>query len=219
MSFTRHRPLISLVVGAALPLGGIAGTARAASDNHELTAAATVALSVSPPVVRLAQASPGSAGRETPAAQAAPTSQAPDVHTQQMTEGLWTVTCRQTGSQPKSCSAILRVLQDPNQQLVLLWQIDRAADGTIQTIMQTPTGVLVQKGVDLKIGDDIVARLDYFACVPQNCEASGKIDEALGKKLAIATEVTVTVHARDGRDVHFRFSVKGLDKALEAVRS
>jgi invasion protein IalB len=132
----------------------------------------------------------------------------------------WAVTCREVvgGKTPKTCTAALRVVQ-PNQQLILLWEIGRGNDGVVRSVIQTPTGVFVQKGVDLKIGDAVVGKLDYVACVPQNCEASGPLDTALVNKLAAAGEATVTIHARDGRDVHFKFPVKGIDKAVAALSS
>jgi invasion protein IalB len=140
------------------------------------------------------------------------------VRTESLSFDQWRVTCREVSGQPKACSALLRVVQ-PNQQVVLLWEIGKGKDGAVHSVMQTPTGVLVQRGVDLQVGEETVGKLDYVSCVPQNCEASGKLDDGLADKLAKAGEVTVTVHAKDGRDIHFKFPVKGIDKAVAAVRS
>jgi invasion protein IalB len=132
----------------------------------------------------------------------------------------WTVTCQEmvAAGAKRTCSAALRVV-DNKQQLVILWQIEPAKDGKIQALMQTPTGVMVQKGVDLKIGDATIGKLEYSACVPQNCEAAGAMDDPLIKKIEKASEMVVTIHARDGRDVHFKFPLAGVDKAVAAVRS
>jgi invasion protein IalB len=132
----------------------------------------------------------------------------------------WTVTCREVVGKEanRSCSAALRVT-DSQQKLVILLELARAKDGKIQALMQTPTGVLVQKGVDLKIGDVAVGKLDYATCVPQNCQAAGAMDDPLLKKITAASEMIVTVHATDGRDVHFKFPLAGADKAVAAVRS
>ena len=134
--------------------------------------------------------------------------------------GRWVVTCQDNAkaSTKHNCGASLRIV-DNNQQVVILWEIGRSADGALRASMQTPTGVLVQKGVDLKIGDTQVGKFNYAACVPQNCEANGALDEALVKKMAAASEMMVTIHARDGRDVHFKFPVNGIDKAIAAIRS
>ena len=132
----------------------------------------------------------------------------------------WTVTCREklASGAKKTCSAALRVV-DQNQQLVILWEIGRTTDGKIEALMQTPTGVMVQKGVDLKVDDAKVGKLSYAACVPQNCEADGALDDPLIKKIVSAAEMVVTIHAKDGRDVNFKFPLKGIDKAMAAVRS
>ena len=132
----------------------------------------------------------------------------------------WTVTCQEVvgAEAKKTCSAALRVV-DSQQKLVILWEIARAKDGKIHAIMQTPTGVMVQKGVDLKIGEAAVGKLDYDACVPQNCEATGAMDDPVIKKMMAAPEMMITIHAKDGRDVHFKFPLAGIDKAVAAVRS
>ena len=132
----------------------------------------------------------------------------------------WTVTCRVAASEnaKRSCSAALRIV-DNQQQLVILWEIGRGTDGGIKGSMQTPTGVMVQKGIDLKVGESRVGKLEYSACVPQNCEAAGAMDNAQIKTMAAASEMVITIHAKDGRDVNFKFPMKGLDKALSAIRS
>lgn len=132
----------------------------------------------------------------------------------------WMVTCQERlSSDPKkSCTAALRVL-DQNKQLVILWQLDRTADGKLAFIMQTPTGVMVQRGIDLNIGDKKIGQFAYNACVPQNCEADGSIEDPLIKTLTAASDMMVTIHAKDGRDVHFKFPLAGIDKAVAAVRS
>lgn len=159
-------------------------------------------------------AAPAAAPKADPKAEATPS-----VRTETTTFDRWIVTCREVpGKQPKACSAALRVVQQ-NQQLIILWEIGRGNDGVVRSVVQTPTGVFVQKGVDMKVGDAVVGKLDYVACVPQNCEANGVLDDALGKKIGGAEEVTFTIHAKDGRDVNFKFPVKGFDKALAAVRS
>ncbi len=134
--------------------------------------------------------------------------------------GRWTLTCQETGApgDKRNCAAAIRVV-DNNQQVLIFWEIGRAADGGLKASMQTPTGVLVQKGVDLKIGDAAIGKFAYAACVPQNCEAGGALDEALVKKMTAASEMMITIHARDGRDVNFKFPVNGIDKALAALRS
>jgi invasion protein IalB len=132
----------------------------------------------------------------------------------------WTVTCQEVvgAEAKKTCSAALRVV-DKEQKLVILWEIAQAKDGKIRAVMQTPTGVMVQKGVDLKVGEAQIGKFDYAACVPQNCEATGPMDDPVIKKIEKASEMMVTIHAKDGRDVHFKFPVAGIDKAIAAVRS
>jgi len=156
-----------------------------------------------------------------PAAQQLAANQPADAaHTETRVYDRWTVTCRSMENEKarRACSAALRIVNN-QQQLVILWEIGRGADGRIRASLQTPTGVMVQKGVDLKVGEARVGKFDYAACVPQNCEAGGAMDGTQIKKMAAASEMTITIHARDGRDVNFKFPMKGLDKAMTAVGS
>lgn len=132
----------------------------------------------------------------------------------------WTLTCREVAGAkpPKTCAAALRVV-GTDKKLVLLLELTRGKDGAVEAVMQTPTGVLVKKGVELKIGDKVEGKLDYLACVPQNCEATATLDEALRKKLSATKEVAVLLHSRDGREIQFKFPIEGIDKAMAALRS
>jgi invasion protein IalB len=132
----------------------------------------------------------------------------------------WTVTCQEVvgAEAKKTCSAALRIV-DGQQKLLILWELARGKDGKIHAVMQTPTGVMVQKGVDLKVGEAAVGKLEYAGCVPQNCQAAGAMEDPVIKKIMAAPEMMVTIHAMDGRDVNFKFPLAGIDKAVAAVRS
>lgn len=168
-----------------------------------------------PPRPKAAQSAPRQEGLKPQAAQAyasAPSRIETTIYDR------WTVTCQDNGSARKACSAALRIVNN-QQQIVILWQIGVGDDGQIKAMMQTPTGVMIQNGVDLKIGDANVGRLQYSACVPQNCEASGAMDDHLIKAITAAKDMMVTIRAKDGRDVNFKFPLQGIDKAVAAVRS
>ncbi len=144
----------------------------------------------------------------------------PPLRTETTVYGRWTVTCQEANldkDAKKTCAATLPVV-DANKRLVLLWRLD-SADGKLRSVMQTPTGVLVQKGVALAVGNTQIGTLAYAGCVPQNCEAAGPIDDPMLHAIEAAPELVVTIHAMDGRDLHFTFPLTGIDKAVAAVRS
>ena len=130
----------------------------------------------------------------------------------------WIVSCRTGADAKKDCSAALRIVNS-DQQLMILWEISRGPKGSLVASMQTPTGVQVQKGVDLKVGTAAVSKLDYAACASQNCVARGAINDSQLGKMAAVDEMTITIHAADNRDVNFKFPMKGLSQAVADVRS
>ena len=130
----------------------------------------------------------------------------------------WVVSCRTGTDAKKDCSAALRIVNS-DQQLMILWEISRGPKGSLVASMQTPTGVQVQKGVDLKVGAAAVSKLDYAACASQNCVARGAINDSQLGKMAAVEEMTITIHAADNRDVNFKFPMKGLSQAVADVRS
>jgi invasion protein IalB len=210
----RSKSLFVCGLGMAFALPVLSGAASAQAPKEAITKEKTKSL------LRVAEAKSnakqdGAAKDQTPASPTENTTVRTETTT---TYDQWVVTCRQNASDPKSCTAVLRVVQAPNQTVVLLWQIDKNKDGAIQSALQTPTGVLVQKGVEFKVGEQTISKLDYMACTPQNCEATGALDEALASKFNSLSEVTVTIHAKDGRDINFKFPIKGIDKTIAAVR-
>jgi invasion protein IalB len=148
-----------------------------------------------------------------------PPAKSPSVRIETVRHDGWTVTCRETSGEGanRSCLAVIRVSQ--NKQIVIVWELGRGTDGAMRAVMHVPTGVSVKNPVELKIGNSVAGTLAYTACMPEFCEVIGTIDDALQRKLAAASEVTVTVRGKDGKDVSFKFPVKGIDKAVAALSS
>jgi invasion protein IalB len=147
------------------------------------------------------------------------TSQA-NVHTESTVYDGWTVLCQEKAGAPKPvCVAQMRVVEPGKKTIVVFWQIARAADGGMTSLIQTPTGVQVQKGVEIKLDEGQPRKYDFSSCVPQNCEAVTTLDEAMIKDIKGATTVVFTVASKDGRQVSFKAPLKGVDKALDALNS
>lgn len=164
--------------------------------------------------------------RATSAAQSTPTAKpgaAPSPPPQRRTETInydnWVVTCTETMEKgaKKNCSGVLRVADNKSGQTLFAWIIGRDNEGALRTVMNTPTGVLVQKGVELKFGSSQPGVVPYVACTPQQCEASMVMVEAMLKEARASDKATATIHAVDGRAINFEMSIKGIDKVLTAV--
>jgi invasion protein IalB len=165
---------------------------------------------------RLAQApAPAPA---TPAAPAAPT--APQ-RTETITYDNWTVTCRDTVEgttrTKKVCSALLKLIEKDRNAVVFVWFIGHNTAGALLSVMQVPTGVLIQKGVEVKIDKAEARKLDYNSCTTQNCEASVVMVPAFDKQLIAGQTAVVTIVAVDGRGINFTIPLKGIDKAIASI--
>src|SRR5580704_9564011 len=128
----------------------------------------------------------------------------------------WTVSCRDTvgGTAKKTCSMSMQVIDQNRGQVLLVWTIGRNNEGNMLTAIQTPSGVLIKKGVELKLGNTAAHKLDYTACEQARCEASGPVDAAMTKDLTAAANATVTIYAVDGRGINFNMPTTGVDKAF-----
>jgi invasion protein IalB len=88
-------------------------------------------------------------------------------------------------------------------------------------VLQTPqlqAGVLIQKGVDLKLGAAAPRKLNYVTCASRGCESSAPLDAAMIRDATAAANATITIHAANGREVTINLpSLKGFDKAIAAI--
>ncbi len=133
----------------------------------------------------------------------------------------WQVTCQEfVNPARRQCGATLQLLQ-ANQQnntatIVVQWLLQPAENGLTATI-QTPTGVLITPGVDLKAGR-ITRNLPFSRCDPQRCETAFAMDEAMQKDLAAAETAEVAIRGAQNNPVAFTIPLKGFDRAVQALK-
>jgi invasion protein IalB len=142
------------------------------------------------------------------------------VHTDTTVYDSWTVTCQETGpgKTGKSCSAVLRAREQKSNKVVLLWIIAFSPEGKMMTDVRIPSGVLIQKGLELAIGEGKAHVIPFVSCDPQGCEAATPFDDAMIREGNGAAEAKVTVYAKNGQQVSFPLGIKGFDKAISALR-
>jgi invasion protein IalB len=167
-----------------------------------------------------------------PAAIADPGAPSGPVRTETMVFDAWRVACRESGGAAarKLCSATLslQMVEKNRRQVLGAWLIGRNNEGTLFTVLQTPmfrtqassAGILIRKGVELKLGDGAARKLAYSACEPQRCEAATPMDDEMVREVLGAPSATITVYNKDGTALNINVpSIKGIDKALAAVGS
>ena len=130
----------------------------------------------------------------------------------------WTVTCAltdQSGAK-RQCSAVLRIAQtDKNgvQRVVFSWVLGRQ-EGKLASVFSVPSGVLIQPGVEVKIGDKETRKLVYTLCQPDHCKSLLPLDEVMIKSLSAASTTDVTIYLVNGATAKFTINMKGFAQAL-----
>jgi len=138
--------------------------------------------------------------------------------TETIVDDNWTVTCAltdQSGAK-KQCSAILRIAQtDKNgaQRIVFSWVLGRQ-DGKPASVLSVPSGVLIQPGVEVQIGDKETRKLVYSLCQPDHCESVLPLDEVMMKALSAAATTDVTISLVNGAAAKFTVNMKGFAQAI-----
>ena len=168
------------------------------------------------------------APKPTPApapAQAAPSG---PIRTETINYDNWTVTCRDTadGKSKKVCVATMPMqVQQQNQRVTLgAWSILHNREGLLVSVVQITQidiGVLIAKGVELKLGNGKSYKLSYVDCNPKLCESTLAMDEAVIREVVAGANdrTSVTLWKTDGTEASITFnSIKGIDKAIAAVR-
>jgi|SRR5882672_7640463 len=143
---------------------------------------------------------------------------APVQWTKVATYGSWEVRCQNPNLNTKVCAAWLEVINQQNKQVMMAWIVGPDDKGALQTIFQTPTGVRVAAGVDVKLGNAAARHVNYISCLPQQCTAGTAMDDAFVKDTIAAQKADVTLYAPDGKGINFGIPVTGFDKAVAALK-
>lgn len=134
--------------------------------------------------------------------------------------GDWTLTC---GVHPqtsrKQCTIGQQLTDKRTQSVVFAWLIGDDGNGNLVAVWQTPTGVLVNRGLVVDVGIQRPIAVPYTACITGRCEAVANLAPDFVDTLARATKATATITTVDGEDMSFALSVKGLAEAIDAVKA
>jgi invasion protein IalB len=135
------------------------------------------------------------------------------------TYGSWEVRCQNPSASTKVCAAWLEIVNQQNKQVMMAWIVGPDNKGALQTIFQTPTGVRVAAGLDLKLGNAAARHVNYINCLPRQCTAGVAMDDAFVKDTIAAQKADVTLYAPDGKGINFGIPVTGFDKAVAAIKT
>jgi invasion protein IalB len=133
----------------------------------------------------------------------------------------WVLTCREflEGPRKRSCSITVAVQKQDTNQIVLALTVQPNEQGQLIASIQTPTGVAIAPGVELKFEKAASRKLAFDFCEPSRCSASQAADKNFIREVSAAASLTVVVQSSDGKPVNFEFPVKGFDKAYSRMTS
>jgi len=134
------------------------------------------------------------------------------------TFGSWEARCATPpGRTAQICTAVLQVVNNQNKNVLMSWIVGPDDKGALQTVFQTPTGVMIGNGVDVKVDNAAVRKISFQACGPQQCTATGPMNDAFIKEISGADKANITLTAANGQALNFGIPVGGFDKALAAI--
>jgi invasion protein IalB len=135
------------------------------------------------------------------------------------TYGSWEARCATLpGATTRLCTAVLEVVDNKTKGVLMTWIVGPDDKGGLQSVFQTPTGIMVSSGVDVKLGNAAAHKINFQSCAPQQCLAAAPMNNAFVKEVVTAPQADVTLTAMNGRTLNFNLPVTGLDKALAAIK-
>lgn len=130
----------------------------------------------------------------------------------------WIVTCSEfEAPKNKVCSALLQIQQQNNGQVVFSWTVALDSNRQVVGVMQTPTGVAIGPGVELRVGKLPARKIPFASCETARCVASMTMDANLLRELSASPTAEAVVQGSQGNTVQFNIQMKGFDKAYAVL--
>ena len=134
--------------------------------------------------------------------------------------GDWVFSC---GLNPqtsrKQCTIAQQLTDQKSRSVIFAWLIGNDGEGNLVAVWQTPTGVLVNRGVVIDVGTAKTIAVPYTSCITGHCEAIANLAPDFIESLTRATKATATVFTVAGQGLTFNLSVNGLAQAIDAVKA
>lgn len=163
------------------------------------------------------------ASDQQPAQQAQQQAQAADAQPQptvvaRETYGDWIYTCiKMPAGDETRCGIIQQLSQSGTGASVFLWRIAQDGKGGMIGEWETPTGIIVGRGITLDAGTEKPVVIPFQACTQNGCVAIANLAPDFVDTLAQAEAATAVVYPIGGQGVRLTLSVKGLAEGLAAL--
>lgn len=157
------------------------------------------------------------AAGQQPAAQQAPAAPQPTVVKREAI-GDWIHVCVQMpGNQQVRCGISQQLTNAQSGAGVFLWRIVQDGNGGFVGEWETPTGVVVGRGITLDAGTEKPIAIPFQACTQTGCIAVANLAPDFLNAIAQAQQASAVVFPIGGQGVRLNLSVKGLAEGLVAI--
>ncbi len=124
----------------------------------------------------------------------------------------WLVTCLENAN-GKRCSMRQTRVMPKTKQVVFAWTVVAGQDKKLVNVLTTPTGVSLQDGIRLSLGQSEPVQVSYSACGPRICQGTMPLDDALLQRLEGNPKVAVNFVLANKRLVQTEIDLKGFSNA------
>ena len=137
--------------------------------------------------------------------------------------GDWEVACREgqpNSDEPKACEMRQILINDETKQEWLRIAVGFPPNGDRAVLrIFTPLGVLLQPGMELKIDNGKVERVQYAVCLarPPRCLVAGPMTDAMVNALKRGNGGTITFVLPNNQKVNAPFSLTGFTKSYNSL--
>jgi len=132
----------------------------------------------------------------------------------------WKIQCETPqGVEMEVCHAFQIITEKDKKQTILHLAIGYPpAQKDPILIVTTPLGVALQAGVHLAVDETPEQVFPFTVCMPNGCQAGIKLETALLDKLKSGSKLTVTFGNLKRQGLRVPVSLKGMTKALDALK-
>jgi invasion protein IalB len=219
----RFSAMAAATVVVLVVAGAIAYFAVSQSTEVNVAQAATLAAQ-DPAAARttprpVSQPRPDLTAQNAPAPQPSASPPPVPVRTEILTFDNWVVTCNEFAEGPstRQCAGVLRIVQQNNNQAVFAWSAAIDAKNQATAIIQTPTGVKIASGVELKVGKSAARKFPFSSCDTGSCVAVAAMDAGLLREMTSTATAEAVIQSSQGNAVQFNIQLKGFDRAYAAL--
>ena len=133
--------------------------------------------------------------------------------------GDWETRCETPpGAAYEQCAVVLSVVDRERPNLTLVVIVLNTADRKTRLMrVIAPLGVLLPPGIDLKIDDEDLGRLNYLQCLANGCVAQVAIDDKLLDKLKSGKTATFGIFQTPEQGVGVLAPLAGFKEAYEQL--